>query len=652
MRVARLHLRRRVAPHLLLAAATLALLVPLVWSPWSSALAEVARRGIDDGRGPLAAREAAAGSSDAVPLAQAPTQRPVRILPQPWQPIAPLSHAWLQRGGCPPRPPLAAEPEPHFRAAQVTSLADWQVRFDPTCGAMRAGSAGPSESSAVIGASGGTARGRVCIATAEYEGFAPGAVGSAMTHLARFLLVRGFDVRVVYAGVDLANVLPARLRELTEHGVCVSQTPHDARMRGPGPLVRRRFSNLSLMRISFLQVSARRLYDWLRGHEHECDVLVYHEYQGLGAFVANAKRQGLAFAAVVLVPVLHGPHLLALEEAGQLARSPEDLVFDHMERVSVERADLVVAASRRVADFAARARKWALPAGQIVIPHVRLDAFAGDGEAYLGGCASPPPAVSGLAYIGEDDGRAPASAELFCDAVDALYREDRPPGAITFFFANEPYVQRRAAAWNHTRVAKEHANSTMDALRAARAARALAVLAAPRARDTAALTLALAACVPFVATDVGDARELVLADDAAAALVAPRPRALAARLADALARGAPVPRPASGAAAAPRRLEALMDLAVARAREENSGLSADTLEVLRQTEPRREPDLGGDPGARHLRGGECRVLTVIGPQRPRRSARWGAGPGRRAWSPRPVPGSWRTTRRGTARAPR
>ena len=39
-----------------------------------------------------------------------------------------------------------------------------------------------------------------------------------------------------------------------------------------------------------MQVSARRLYDWLRGHEHECNVLVYHEYQGqIHAFLSLTK---------------------------------------------------------------------------------------------------------------------------------------------------------------------------------------------------------------------------------------------------------------------------------------------------------------------------------------------------------------------------
>src|SRR5262249_28513637 len=85
------------------------------------------------------------------------------------------------------------------------------------------------------------------------------------------------------------------------------------------------------------------VYRWLKPRRFE--VVHYHEWRGIGAFAAQAKRQGLAFAHTTLVAGTHSPSLWHREGMRE-APTPDDLEVDFLERQSVALADELWSPSR------------------------------------------------------------------------------------------------------------------------------------------------------------------------------------------------------------------------------------------------------------------------------------------------------------------
>jgi glycosyltransferase involved in cell wall biosynthesis len=83
-------------------------------------------------------------------------------------------------------------------------------------------------------------------------------------------------------------------------------------------------------------------YRWLRKHEDEFDVVHFPEWQGLGYYSLQAKRQGIAFQELRFVVVCHGSTMFHAASRLQPIDTPDYLEQDFMERESIRLADVVV----------------------------------------------------------------------------------------------------------------------------------------------------------------------------------------------------------------------------------------------------------------------------------------------------------------------
>lgn len=418
-------------------------------------------------------------------------------------------------------------------------------------------------------------RGNICLATTEYVGLASGGIGTSTRLLARFLRKEGHFVRVIFLDpfiVDNETFMRERNRSIHVDGICMVRHRRDPRIHGPR-----------------YQTYSRHLYEWMRLHEPLCDTLVYHEWMGVGFDVARAKHQGEAFSAVTLMPVLHGPHLWALNNQKNLPQSHNDLIADWTERQSVRYGDIVLAPSTFIADYVNDAG-WVMPESVYVIPNLPNTASIpsptlkpngedaqvprmGRLDACPYGTALP---FEEIVFFGKTDFF--KGIDIFCDAIDKLYEMLPPsqvPARVTFLARVKPvsfdgptgdvYINSRLVRWPKTVVTILSAESPEAAQQYLRNHRGLAVSPSTMENCPNVVLEMLTACIPFIATAVGGTVELIHPADQAHVLIEPNGYALAKTLAHLLTEGgsrAVLPRPADALMKAPDALASLFELAV------------------------------------------------------------------------------------------
>lgn len=267
------------------------------------------------------------------------------------------------------------------------------------------------------------------------------------------------------------------------------------------------------------------------------DVIHYPDWLALGARLAAARRQGLAFAATTLVCGTHGNYRWARTANRAPLSAPSQLLWDALERQAVEGADVVVSPSRYLMDWMI-GQGWALPARRFVQPNV----YPGNPPAADADGRFPPPRE--LVFFGRLEER--KGLLLFLDALDRL---PRPLPPVTFLGRSTTVrgrdgaavVAERAAAagWSHTLIQDMGRD---EALAYLRGEGRLAVVPSLLENSPFTVLECVVEGIPLLASDVGGVAELLRPEDAAM-LFAPTANALAGRLAEALRDGVPRARP-------------------------------------------------------------------------------------------------------------
>ncbi|MGN6189349.1 MAG: glycosyltransferase [Conexibacter sp.] len=406
-----------------------------------------------------------------------------------------IAHAGLvQRGTTPPRHcPLVVGCRPDDEeVAQLLDNGPLSLALDPI-----ARTAGPGRPA------------RVLIASYEISGpTGNGGIGTAYHSLAHVLAAAGHDVTLLFTGwLD-----PERAAEeaswraaFAEAGIAFALlgTPWDVPVRSPHHQVRR----------------AYELHRWLmEAHTaRPFDIVHVPECQGHGAFALTAKALGLAYRDVDFVVGTHSSTRWVGEANRDGLEDLDQLVTEHLERLSVERADVVMSPTAYLVDYT-RERGWSLPERTFVQPLARPRSVRALGREQIADKAGP---RSELVFFGRLETR--KGVEAFCDAVDLLTADDDCPFERVTLLGRpehvtgepaEAYVARRAERWGLAwRILPDLGHDeAIDYLR-----RAPCVVAIPSLVDNSPNTVieAVALGVPFVASRSGGTAELIAPDDLA-----------------------------------------------------------------------------------------------------------------------------------------
>jgi O-antigen biosynthesis protein len=347
---------------------------------------------------------------------------------------------------------------------------------------------------------------RVLIASYEIAGpTGNGGIGTAYHSLAHTLAAAGHIVTVLFTGwidPEQGRREEEWRRSFADAGIVFAflGTPWYSPVRSPHHAVRR----------------AYELHYWLsKAHaENPFDVVHIPECLGHGALVITAKILGLAYHGVEFVVGTHSSTRWVAESNREGIENVEELVTEWLERLSVERADVVMSPTAYLIDYM-RDRGWRLPKRTFVqqnaVPHSTRS--GADRDASQG--------PSELVFFGRLETR--KGLEAFCDALDLLSREPGfPLTRVTFLGRPEKimgedatdFVFRRARSWGFDcQVLPDLGHDEAIAYLSARKC----VLVMPSLVDNAPNTVreAVALGIPFIASRSGGIPELIASADLA-----------------------------------------------------------------------------------------------------------------------------------------
>jgi len=351
---------------------------------------------------------------------------------------------------------------------------------------------------------------RVLIASYEVSGpTANGGIGTAYHSLAHVLAAAGHDVTLLFTGwldPDRAACADEWRRAFADEGITfdILGTPWDVPVRNPHYAVRR----------------AYELHRWLaEAHTaRRFDVVHVPECQGHGAFALTAKALGLAYHDIEFVVGTHSSTRWVAEANREGIEDLDRLVTEHLERTSVERADVVISPTAYLLDYM-RDRGWSLPERTFVQPLARPQAVRRLDDEPRSPAETRPRRE--LVFFGRLETR--KGLEAFCDAVDLLTAEaDCPFERVTLLgrperVIGEPadaYVAQRAVAWRLPwQILPDLGHDEAVAYLQTRSC----VVAIPSLVDNSPNTVieAVALGVPFVASRSGGTAELIAVADLA-----------------------------------------------------------------------------------------------------------------------------------------
>jgi glycosyltransferase involved in cell wall biosynthesis len=365
---------------------------------------------------------------------------------------------------------------------------------------------------------------RICLVTAEFHGlFKNGGIGTANTGLATALAVAGCEVTVAYvdpggwATLAQNETFLAQRARWREQGICLDFIPRWPRLKTAVEDYCWAVSTLEYLR-------ARRF-----------DVVLFNECGGQGYFALLAKRAGLFPGAPRMIVVTHGASDWARELNAQLAGSHRVVALSFFERRSVELADLVVSPSRYLIDWM-RGHGWRLPAQvetlQNIVPAASPDV-----------AGAPASKIDEIVFFGRLESR--KGVEIFCDAISELDRAGKLGAAAVTFLGkfsrvgsvhSGVFLVERSKGWS---VAPRFLVDLgqEEALAYLQRPGVLAVMPSLAENSPCVVVECAMAGVPFVATDSGGTAELIAEVDRSLCLAAPDARAIAAKIAETLARG-------------------------------------------------------------------------------------------------------------------
>ncbi|KAI8112038.1 hypothetical protein M9435_004533 [Picochlorum sp. BPE23] len=94
------------------------------------------------------------------------------------------------------------------------------------------------------------------------------------------------------------------------------------------------------------QVLAFKAFMWVLDRDNMYDAILYHDFIGIGYYIATAKQQGIAFQDTKIVCQSHSTLKLSDQYNSRRPKSVDTLLYYHMEKSSVELADFRTSPSR------------------------------------------------------------------------------------------------------------------------------------------------------------------------------------------------------------------------------------------------------------------------------------------------------------------
>jgi len=379
---------------------------------------------------------------------------------------------------------------------------------------------------------------KVCIATEDIVGpIRNGGIGTTYTHLALLLAEAGHDTTILYLrGSHCENQnIDYWLEWYKQRGVAFIPikpatdivSPAD---RWTGPMV--------------------ALYRYLQQNRY--DMVHVSEWRGSACLCLLAKKQGLAFQDTIFCVKSSSPWLWNCEAQLGPLDQVSDLVKIYAERLSVELADLVVGGSAYLLRWML-AHGYHLPAGRTfvqpnVIKPVNIPAELLRNRP-LPGNRVP---VSEIVFFGRLEHR--KGLDIFCDAISDLVSEGVSLPPVTFMgkfgaripgyeeMTVEAYIHEKAGQWPMPwKILSDY--NQIEALTYLHGPGRLAVIASVIENSPLTVYEATHFGIPFIATDVGGAAELIKREHQEAVLTHPHPVPLADKIREALAQGGMVAAP-------------------------------------------------------------------------------------------------------------
>ncbi len=188
----------------------------------------------------------------------------------------------------------------------------------------------------------------VCFVVTEILGTVRnGGIATAITHMSLLLSKLGYRTEVLYCGWQ-SEVEAVWAKRYREAGVTV------------------RLLDRSEEVAPDYVADTWRVYRELAGAQH--DIVIFQDWQGLGAVSGLAKHVGLAFGATRLIHHVHGPTEWLLEANRTVDLFPRDAAVAHLERLSAQYADEIVGPSSHLIEWM-DCHGWSLAESRRVIPY-------------------------------------------------------------------------------------------------------------------------------------------------------------------------------------------------------------------------------------------------------------------------------------------
>lgn len=363
---------------------------------------------------------------------------------------------------------------------------------------------------------------RICLVTEELSGAGSyGGIGAAFLELAH-LLASQHSVEILYCP------------EGDLQADAIHQIKHDLDVR-----------NIKLTLLDMESYVAERLqqhrsYAVMKFFENNSpfDVIHFHDWKGLGFFTQIAKNQGLILQDTTIVVQVHGPTRWTLECNHILPEHPGLLRLDHMERVSVRLADIVVCPSQYILD-------WMIERGVINSAErcrIIKNPCAAISNLFNSSGRDPwrvtgPADVEHVVFYGRHENRKGFSD--FCGALSKLNGfltekqiavtflgpfgtvDGRPSGRV---------LADRARKWTFTLNVVPHLDRNGAISYLSDRPDALVVIASPIENSPYTVLEAIALGNPVLTSSLGGAKELIHSDDHHSVLFAPGPDGLAQKI--------------------------------------------------------------------------------------------------------------------------
>lgn len=370
----------------------------------------------------------------------------------------------------------------------------------------------------------GAARLRVCIVTQDIVGpVRNGGIGTAYRYAAELLAAAGHEVTILYA-----------LGQRSENGP-IGRWVEEYRRLGinfvplPEPAVRNYQGYIGE------QVArAYGVYEWLK--QQRFDVVHASEWRGLAYYCLVAKDLGIAFPRTLFAIKTSSPTLWNMEGNADLVDDARALIVSHLERKSVELADVVISGSTYMLRWMLQ-HGYNLPRDRSYVQPNIMPAIATAPPA-----DAAPVEIDELVFFGRLEPR--KGLHLFCDALRRMNLHGLKPFRVTFLgkvgarFQAREFITGNAGHWKFPWQILD----TLDqpaALAYLGAGRRLAVMPSLLDNSPFGVYECLSAGIPFMTSNVGGGPELVHADDRRHALFELQPADLALHLRQALLHGAP-----------------------------------------------------------------------------------------------------------------